>query len=387
MRRYFRAACVCLLMVTCAVLATAQNDESARANELYTAGKRLDALPLYEELAKARPDELLYFERLADCLSVKASDSQPDEARALRTRMRDAAKRAVELGDTNAYIKNLSVIDPDNQPGPIAPESAGGALLEEAEKAFRAGDYPAAIAKYTQAADADPQLYQAPLYAGDMEFRAKNPAAAGRWFARAIEINPNRETAYRYWGDTLLRVANDPAAAKVKFEDAVVAEPYDSLSWQGLQNWAAQQKGGHSGAKDRQGPAAPAADPRKPGNITINIDPSATDKSQPGASAWLMYSIIRASYQGDLFKKDFPNEKQYRHTLKEESAALSAVAEGIKNQKIKITKLDESLRNIVELNDAGMLDCWILINGADDGIAQDYGAYRSTPSPASARLP
>ena len=40
------------------------------------------------------------------------------------------------------------------------------------------------------------------------------------------------------------------------------------------------------------------------------------------------------------------------------------------------SKLDESLRNLVELNDAGMLDCWILINGADQGIAQDYAAYR-----------
>jgi hypothetical protein len=34
------------------------------------------------------------------------------------------------------------------------------------------------------------------------------------------------------------------------------------------------------------------------------------------------------------------------------------------------------LRNLVELNNAGMLDCWILINGADQGIAQDYDAYR-----------
>ena len=38
--------------------------------------------------------------------------------------------------------------------------------------------------------------------------------------------------------------------------------------------------------------------------------------------------------------------------------------------------LDESLRNLVELSDAGMLDCWILINGADEGIQQDYDAYR-----------
>jgi hypothetical protein len=38
--------------------------------------------------------------------------------------------------------------------------------------------------------------------------------------------------------------------------------------------------------------------------------------------------------------------------------------------------LDESLRNLVELNDAGMLDCWILISASDEGIAKDYDAYR-----------
>jgi len=377
MRQWISGWCLCAAIFGLAGLALAQSDESAKANALYTAGKRLDALPLYEELAKAHPDEWIYQERLADCLSVKAADSQPAEAIALRTRMRDAAKRAVELGDPNAYIKNLSNIDPNVLPGPIAPASAGGALLEEAEKAFRAGDYPTAMAKYALAADADPQLYEAPLYAGDMEFRNKNAAAAGKWFARAIQVNPNRETAYRYWGDTLLRVAGDPAAARSKYIDAVIAEPYNSLSWQGLTNWATNQKDVIMAPKIVR-PAAPVADPNKPNNITINIDPSATDdKNHLGASAWLMYSIVRAGYQGDVFKKDFPNEKQYRHSLKEESAALSAVADGVKNQKIKQGKLDESLRNLVELNDAGMLDCWILINGADDGIAQDYDAYRS----------
>lgn len=358
------------------VAAPAQTDESARANALYTAGKRLEALPLYEDLAKAHSTEWIYQERLADCLSVKASDSDPAEARIIRARVRDAAKRAVELGDPNAYIKDLADIDPNNLPGPIAPESAGGALLEEAEKSFRAGDYSTALAKYIQAADADPKLYQAPLYAGDMEFRSNDAAAAGHWFARAIQVNPNRETAYRYWGDALLRVSKDPTAARAKYIDAVVAEPYNSLSWQGLTNWAANQKGVVMAPKINR-PAAPVADPKKPGNVTINIDPAATlDKEHPGASAWLMYSIIRASYQGDLFKKDFPDEPQYRHTLKEESAALSAVADSIKGQNLKKSSLDESLRNIVELNDAGMLDCWILINGADEGIAKDYDAYR-----------
>jgi len=124
-------------------------------------------------------------------------------------------------------------------------------------------------------------------------------------------------------------------------------------------------------------PQGPVTDPGKPDNITINIDAAATDdKKHPGGSAWMMYSLIRASYRGDTFKKNFPNEKEYRHTLKEEDAALSLVADSVKQQKIKPGKLDESLRTLIELNDAGMLDCWILISGADNGLARDYDAYR-----------
>ncbi|HME59133.1 MAG TPA: hypothetical protein VKF63_12400, partial [Terracidiphilus sp.] len=58
------------------------------------------------------------------------------------------------------------------------------------------------------------------------------------------------------------------------------------------------------------------------------------------------------------------------------STVEGKVATNMKGKKTKPEKLDESLRNLVELNDAGMLDCWILISGADQGIAQDYDAYR-----------
>jgi len=144
----------------------------------------------------------------------------------------------------------------------------------------------------------------------------------------------------------------------------------------GLRQWATTYKAVLQAPKIER-PADPVHDPKKPNNITITINATATDeKLHPGASAWLMYSLIRASYQGDIFKKNFPSEKQYRHSLREEEEALSAVAEGIKNQNVKASDLDESLRLVVELSDAGMLDCFILISGADAGIAQDYDAYR-----------
>ena len=64
--------------------------------------KRPDALPLYEDLTKRHPNEMLYWERLADCLGAEAAQlSDPAQVKAVRTRERDAAKRAVALGDNS----------------------------------------------------------------------------------------------------------------------------------------------------------------------------------------------------------------------------------------------------------------------------------------------
>jgi len=79
---------------------------------------------------------------------------------------------------------------------------------------------------------------------------------------------------------------------------------------------------------------------------------------------------------GDEFKKNFPNEKEYRHSLKEEDAALVTVVESIKNQNVKTGELDESLRNLVDLNDAGMFGLLDSDQCVRRGIAKDYDAYR-----------
>jgi tetratricopeptide (TPR) repeat protein len=357
-------------------MAVAQADDAAKANALFKAGKRVDALPYYEQLAKQYPKEWLYAERLADCLGAKSAQiSDPAEVKALLIRERDMAKKAIELGDTAEFVRLMANIDP-TAPIQMAPASAGGAYLQEAEKAFTAGDFATALAKYKAAAEADPKLYEAPLYAGDTAFVRGDLAEAAKWFAQAIRVNPNRETAYRYWGDAIMKYGHDPEAAKQKFIDAIVAEPYNRLAWQGLKQWAQVEKAVLR-APQISVPGQIAKDPKKPNTINITIDPEGSDeKKHPGASAWLMYSLIRAGFQGDTFKKEFPKEKQYRHSLKEEDTALTAVVEGVKNQNVKRSDLDESLRSVMELGDAGMIDCFVLINGADAGIAQDYEAYR-----------
>lgn len=372
MVRWIAGVCLCLAVTA----GLAQEDEATKANALYKAGKRPEALPLYEDLAKAHPNEQMYAERLADCLGAEAAQlSDPTAIKAVRIREREAAKRAVELGDTAEYVKMMANIDPD-QPLFAGISGAGKALLAEAEKAYTAGDFPTALAKYSAAAEADPKLYEAPLYAGDTAYVQGDLKTAAIWFARAIGVDPDRETAYRYWGDAILKYGDNPAAAREKFIDAIVSEPYNKLAWQGIKQWAQIEKAVVQAPKiDR--PATPVVDPKNPKGITVNIDPDSIDeKKHPGGAAWMGYSLDRANYRNDQFKKDFPDAKEYRHTLKEESHALAMVATISKERDTKPDNLDESLRNLVELNDAGMLDCWILISGSDDGIAQDYDAYR-----------
>jgi tetratricopeptide (TPR) repeat protein len=355
----------------------AQNEEATRANALFKAGKRPEALPLYEDLAKAYPNEQLYAERLADCLSAESAQlTDPAEIKAVRIRERDAAKRAIELGDTAEFIRQMASLDPD-QPLYSGIVSPGKSLLAEAEKAYAAGDFRTAMTEYEAAAEVDPHLYEAALYAGDTAYVQQDLATAAPWFVRAIEIDPNRETAYRYWGDAILKYDNDPMAAREKFIDAIVAEPYNRLAWQGIRQWAQLEKAVLMSPRIER-PQPPTSDPKKPGNITITMpalngkDP----KDNPSGAIWLSYSMKRALWRSEDFNKNFPSEKEYRHTLQEEHDSLTTALTVAKELKVDHDKLDESLRNLVELNDAGMLDCWILINGADNGIAQDYDAYR-----------
>jgi len=52
--------------------------------------------------------------RLADCLGAEATQlSDPAEVKAVRIRERDAAKRAVTLGDTAEFVRQMANLDPE----------------------------------------------------------------------------------------------------------------------------------------------------------------------------------------------------------------------------------------------------------------------------------
>ena len=78
------------------------------------------------------------------------------------------------------------------------------------------------------------------------------------------------------------------------------------------------------------------------------------------------------------FAKEFPNEQTYRHSLPEEAGPLRQVAEHIKQQLKdgKIKQLDPMLERVVKLHDEGLIEAYVLFARVDEGIAEDYPAYR-----------
>ena len=70
----------------------------------------------------------------------------------------------------------------------------------------------------------------------------------------------------------------------------------------------------------------------------------------------------------------------YRHSLKEESASIHAMLDDVrrklKDGSVTSDKLEPSLKNLLQIDQDGMIDCWIFLNDADAGIRADYPAYR-----------
>jgi tetratricopeptide (TPR) repeat protein len=377
-------------MLAFAVCATAQTQNAAerqRAIELYESQNMVGALPLLEKVALAYPNDPAVLSRLGFALYASASDEKDAGKRQqLRQRSQSVLRKAQSLGDNSSLVRDVleTLSEPDTSQIPFSQIKTADIALREGEAAFVRGDLDKAIAAYKRALEADPHLYLAALFAGDSEyktalnstdpqFRNQHFDAAGVWFAKAIAIDANRETAYRYWGDALdaQGKTND---ALVKFVDAIVAEPYSGDSaYVGLIQWGKrhQVQIGHPHIEPPGGSTK--------GNQAAIIDPRTLD-SKDGSNEWVMYGLTRQAWQTNDFAKNYPNEKTYRHSLKEEAAALRMVAEAcakdLKSGKVKT--LEPSLETLVKLNDAGLLEAFVLFARPDQGIALDYAAYRAT---------
>ncbi|HWX55971.1 MAG TPA: tetratricopeptide repeat protein [Verrucomicrobiae bacterium] len=373
-------AFVCILSV--GALAQRQRDDAYQAQrrqamQLLDADKHLEALPMFEDLAKRSPQDREVLVGLAVCLvGESATLTDEDTATKERLRARELLLKAKELGDTSTLMENMLQTIPVD--GVIKYSSTpADQAMRAGEAAFSRRDFAEAIKNYSKVLELDPKNYSAVLYIGDTYFAQDNFAKASEWYERAIAVDPNVATAYRYYSDMLIK-HGEMEKARTRAIQSVVAEPYNPITWRSLRYWAQANKVQLIRVQIDVPNNVSQKDDK---NITINVDPNAPEET---SAVWLSYGLFKAGWRGDKFKKEFPNEKQYRHSLAEEAGALAFAAtvwtesDASKNQKPSSGPKDPSLVTLLKLNHAKMIEPYVLLIAADDGIAQDYAGYRET---------
>jgi len=216
---------------------------------------------------------------------------------------------------------------------------------------------------YQKALDADPKFYQAALYIGDCYVSKQDWDNAEKAYQKAISIDPSRETAYRYSATPFMKQKKYDAALD-RYIEAYIVDPYDQKTSGGISGWA-QVTGATLGNPKVDIPKFGYGADGKPS--TVMNETSLTD----GSKAWLAYSLTRDAWHKQKFAKAFPNEKSYRHSLQEEAEAIRETLRSAKEQKLSHPHFDI----LQKLDNDGLLEAFILLVVADEGIAQDHPAY------------
>jgi tetratricopeptide (TPR) repeat protein len=350
--------------------------ERASALEMRKNSEFLKSLPLFEDLYSKNSNDISVLEGLAEALLARSvTQTDATVANKDRIRARDIIEHARSLGDHSQLVENLSEslknVD-EKSTLSYSSRAEADAAMKAGEAAFAKNDFEEAIKNYKHAIELDPSNYFATLFVGDSYFALKQFPAAGEWYTKAEVLDPNQDTAFRYHGDMLTK-QGDFAGARNLLLQGIVASPYDPKTWRALVAWAKPAGVTLQRVHIEAGSSVTPTD--KGANITF-------DPSQPAetGAVWFAYAGSRALWK-DKFKQTYPQEAQYRHSLAEEVDALTTaakVAEETGGKKgNKALDNDSNVQLLLKLYHADMLAPYVLLNGADQEISEDYAAYRS----------
>lgn len=344
-----------------------------QAFQLYNQHNMPEAADLLEKVVARYPTDVAAQEAFGAALVGRAeTQTDAEKARTDRLSARRALLRAKELGDTSDLCRILLAQIPESgDDALLSTNPAVDAALKAGEAAFAKGAWQEAVAAYTRAWGLD-HNWAAALYLGDTYYSIQDMQRAGEWFAKAIDLQPDREQAYRYWGDALL-TDGKMKEARLKYIEGVAADPYNAASMAGLRKWLIKNKLSWNKIPITL-PPGPSIDEN--GKTNINVDASMLAKPD-SAAAWIGYSAMRAEFRKDQYPKVFPEAKTYRHSLAEEEYALASVVLIYRETSTGTAKSkDPSLELLAKFKDEELLAPFVLFMHADDGIAEDYNAYR-----------
>jgi tetratricopeptide (TPR) repeat protein len=347
---------------------------------LFNQGKRLEALPLLEDLVQKNPQDAELLGYLgASLIDHAAALTDQDAAAKERFRARDLVQKAFGLGNTSPLAENLRQLFQDlpaNGEIKFSNNLEVEGVMTAAEAAFARRDFDAALTLYAKALELEPANYSAALFTANTYDRKNDFARAREWYERAMRLDPDVETAFRYYAILLAR-QGDMANARIMLIRAAVAEPYNKIVWREIRGWA-QINNIAFNLVYVQIPVV-----AKDGSVQIHGRPASGSEYPPQLiSAWQAYHAMIADWRkGDKFEKQFPHEP-YRHSLPEESEALTAAAKVLKplRQDEKTAELvaDSTMAGLLlRLYEAGLIDSYVLFSLGDDGIARDYKTYRA----------
>jgi tetratricopeptide (TPR) repeat protein len=346
-----------------------------QALQLYREGKFVNAMPLLEKLSAVNPSDFVVKEHWAYCiLEYSKTLTNLQERKLARRKARSLGVEAKKLGDEGELIQVLLSIPEDGSDLKFSQRADVDEAMKAAEASRAKGNLDDARKGYLHVLELDPKNYDATVYVGDVYFSERAFNSAGEWFDKAIKLDPDKETAYRYWGDALGESGKN-GEAREKYINAVIAEPYTRPPWTALRRWTDRTNQQFNAILLQNKSSV-----KNPTDKAVKLEEQPLKEASAEEAGWNAYERVRQEWKNAKFKQEFPNEPAYRHTLKEETAALDAMVAVLAPDAAslkKAQKLDPALLALIQIDHEGLLESYVLLNRADPEISKDYPAYRA----------
>ena len=341
-----------------------KNSIREKALDLVRQNRYLDAFPLLEKVAPLFPEDKEVWAHYGIAILARSSTlAASGERKSERVKGYNVLMKAKQLGTDNVVALNL--LDQLPEDGGEDDNFGGSPEFEknlrEGEAFFGRGEYDKAFAAYEKAYKINPKSYEAALFLGDSLYASEKYKESETWFAKAVEIEPNREQAYRFWGDALMN-QKKTLEARDKFVEAFIAEPFSRMPIDRIGRWI-----GETQTKAASVTIIPPGN-EPTGDVTID---EKLLKVDDGTIAWKVFNetrkaqIIAAGGSAD--------------SLSNVAAAYRKVADAfrtnLKTGKVKYP--DQSLTNLVKLDDAGLLEPYLFFTRPSENIIESYNEYRA----------